>query len=48
MVDSSHFSIQLPSSGKTRKYAMMMHYTLGEFLCLLICSFLLCLSWLLH
>jgi hypothetical protein len=46
MVDSSHFSTQLPSSGKTRKYAMMTHYTLGEILCLLICSFLLCLSWL--
>jgi hypothetical protein len=43
-----HFSTQLPSSGKTRKYAMMTHYTLGEFLYLLICSFLLCLSWLLH
>jgi hypothetical protein len=48
MVDSSHFSTQLPSSGKIRKYAMMTHYTLGEFLCLLICSFLLCLSWVLH
>jgi hypothetical protein len=48
MVDSSHFSTQLPSSGKTRKYAMMTHCTLGEFLCVLICSFLLCLSWLLH
>jgi hypothetical protein len=43
MVDSSHFLTQLPSSGKIRKYAMMTHYTLGEFLYLLICSFLLCL-----
>jgi hypothetical protein len=48
MVDSSHFSTQLPSSGTTRMYAVMTHYALGEFLCLLVCSFLLCLSWLLY
>jgi hypothetical protein len=45
-----HVSSRLPPSGETRKYvtAPSTKRKLGEILYLLICSFLLCLSWLLR
>ena len=45
-----HFSSRLPPSGSTCKYtkAATIKKKLGEILCLLICSFLPCLSWLLR